>query len=349
MAAKTMKAALLHKPGDVRIERVPRPEPGPDDVLVRVKAVGICGSDMHFYRTGRLGSFVMKKPLILGHECAGEVAQVGKHVRTLKKGTPVAVEPGFPCRLCEHCKSGRYNLCSDVRFLAAPPVDGAFCEYLAVPADFAFPLPKGMTFEEGALIEPLAVGMHACTLGNVRPGKSAAVLGAGPIGLVTLQAAKVRGAAPILAVDMDGFRLAKARELGADLAINASRTDPLAELADITEGRGVDIVFETAGAVLATQQTVGAVARGGTIVWVGMLPEDRFSIDVMEFICKEAEIKGVFRYANAYPPSIAMVASGRVHVKSLVTHRFTLDQAPKALAFAASKARNRIKIMIRMP
>jgi len=341
-----MKAAILYKPGDVRIEMVPKPSPKADEVLIRVKAVGVCGSDVHYYRSGRIGSFVVRKPIILGHECAGEVVAVGRGVKSLKKGDRVAVEPGVPCRRCLPCRTGRYNLCRDVVFLATPPVDGAYCEYITSPEDFTFKIPPNMTFEEGAMIEPLSVGVHACNRGQVKSGDAVVVLGAGPIGLVTLQAARAYGATRVIAADVDSKRLALAKKLGATDVVNAKKKDAVKEVLRLTGGLGVDIAFETAGAVPTTQQTIGVVRTGGVIVWVGLAATDIFPIDVMTAICKEVDIRGIFRYANTYPRAIALVAQKRVNVKALITRRFPLAQVPAALAFAAEQGRKAIKIMI---
>ena len=341
-----MKAAVLHQPLDARIEEVEKPAPRDDEVLINVKAIGVCGSDVHYYKSGRIGSYVVEKPLILGHECAGDVVAVGPEITSLKVGDRVAVEPGVPCRKCEHCKTGAYNLCADVVFLATPPIDGAFAEYITSPADFAFKMPEGMSYAEGAMIEPLAVGMHSCNRGGVEVGQSVAVLGAGPIGLVTMQAALVRGASPVIATDVDADRLKTARELGAHHTVDASECDVVEAIMEFTEGRGVDVALETAGVAATTQQCIYVIRRGGTIVWVGMAAQDEISINVIEAICREANIKTIFRYAHVYPPSIKMVAEGKIDVRSLITHEYTLDQVPEALEFCAHPAEKRIKVMI---
>jgi L-iditol 2-dehydrogenase len=301
---------------------------------------------VHYYKSGRIGSFVVRKPIILGHECAGEVVAVGKDVKKHRVGDRVAVEPGVPCRRCSFCRTGKYNLCRDVVFLATPPVDGAYCEYITSPEDFTFKIAPNMSFEEGAMIEPLSVGVHACNRGQVKPGDSVAVLGAGPIGLVTLQAARAYGATRVIATDVDARRLALAKKLGATDAVNAARQDSVKEVLRLTDGLGVDIAFETAGAVPTTQQTIGVVRPGGVIVWVGLAAQDVFPIDVMNAICKEVDIRGIFRYANTYRNAIALVAQKRVNVKAMITRRFALDQVPEALAFAASQGKRAIKIMI---
>ncbi|MGQ9632346.1 MAG: NAD(P)-dependent alcohol dehydrogenase [bacterium] len=341
-----IKAAVLYKPKDIRIEEVDMPEIGRDEVLVRVKNVGVCGSDVHYYNTGRIGSFVVKKPLILGHECSGEVADAGEDVKSLRVGDRVALEPGIPCRRCSYCKTGRYNLCPDVVFMATPPIDGAFVQYVKSPEDFAFKLPDNVSLAEGAMIEPLAVGMHATARGEVKPGDSVAVLGAGTIGLVTLQSAKAQGATTLIATDIDEHRLEFAKKLGATHTINAKKENPVEAIVELTGGLGVDAAFETAGSIPTTQQTISAVRRGGKIVWVGLAGEEEFPINVVEAISKEVDIKGVFRYANVYPQAIRLVSGGAIDLKSMITHKYTLDQTKEALEFADARKDVAIKVMV---
>ena len=343
---KRMKAAVLYRPFDVRIKEVPVPKPKANEVLVAMKAVGVCGSDVHYFKEGRIGSYVVKKPMILGHEAAGQIVKLGPKVKGLKVGDRVAIEPGVPCRRCEFCKTGKYNLCPDVVFYATPPYDGAYCEYQVAAADFVFKLPANVTYEMGAMIEPLAVGMHACNRGGVGPGDRVAVLGAGPIGLVSLQAAAARGAAQLIAVDIDANRLKLAKKLGATDVVNAATKDTVKEILRLTDGLGADVVLETAGTAATTQQTVACARNGGRIVLVGLPSEDRIEMPVVEAICKEVYISGLFRYAHMYPPSIALVSRRAIDVKSMITKRFRLEDVPKALAFAVHQGKKAIKIMI---
>jgi len=222
---RTMKAVYLEEIGRLDVREIPIPEPGPRDVLVKMKSVGVCGSDIHYYEHGRIGDFVVREPLILGHECAGEVVEAGPEVIALQPGDRVAIEPGVPCRHCKHCLSGRYNLCTDVVFLATPPVDGAFCEYVTSPDDFAYKLPDNVSTEAGATIEPLSVGMHAVNLTGVGAGEAVLVLGAGPIGLLAVAAAAAAGAGHITAVDLLPNRLEAAGLMGASRTVNANEED----------------------------------------------------------------------------------------------------------------------------
>ena len=345
--ADTMLAAVLHAPRDMRVEAWPVPRLRSDyDALVRVQAVGICGSDMHFYTDGRIGSFVVEEPLILGHEAAGTVEAVGDRVTRLRPGDRVAIEPGYPCRRCEFCKSGRYNLCPDVVFMAAPPTHGAFCEYVVWPEDFLFPLPEQVSLEEGAMLEPLAVGMWAARRAGIRPGDSAVVLGAGPIGLVTLQAARLHGAYPVYVTDMVDSRLAFARRLGATEVINTAEADPVQAVRELTEGRGVDVALECAGAAPTVAQAIAMVRRGGMVQVVGNMPDTLDHFPLLEAVLKELTISGLFRYVNCYPPSLAAVASGAVDVKSLITHRFPLAETPEAFEYVLAHRHEVIKAVV---
>ncbi|MBC7325740.1 MAG: NAD(P)-dependent alcohol dehydrogenase, partial [Moorella sp. (in: Bacteria)] len=328
-----MKAAFLKEPGVITIEEVKKPSPGPGEVLVKIRSVGVCGSDVHYYRHGRIGSYVVQKPLILGHECSGEVVELGPGVKTLEVGDRVALEPGIPCRKCRFCKTGRYNLCPDVVFMATPPVDGAFVEFVAFPEDFAFRLPDNVSFDEGALIEPLAVGIYSMERAGVEPGESVVILGAGPIGLLTLQAARAYGANPVVITDASAFRLSVARSLGADLAVNVSEEKAIAAILEYL-GAEADVVVEAAGAPAAIQETWKLVRRGGRVVFIGLPAQDIVGYSFAELSRKELDILGIFRYANVYPRAIHMVARGIINLKALITHHFPLEEVQAALELA---------------
>lgn len=340
-----MKAAFLYKPGDIRIEEMDIPTPKDNEALIKLKAVGVCGSDVHFYEVGRIGDFIVKEPLILGHECAGEVIEVGKNVTTVKIGDRVALEAGVPCRKCEFCRSGRYNLCSSVVFLAAPPFHGAYREYIAHPEDFLFKLPDNMTYEEGAMIEPLSVGAYAAERGGVNVRNTVAIIGAGTIGLMTLQAVKARGATDIIITDLEPFRLELAKKLGATHTINAKEVDAIQKVLELTNG-GADVVMEAVGAPVTIQQTIKMARPGAVIVLIGMPTVDDIPIRVVEAICKEVDIRGIFRYANAYRPAIKLVSKGKIDVKSMITTRFSLDKVQEALEYPGKNPGTCIKVMV---
>lgn len=346
MSQHEMRVAVLERRNVMSLGSRPRPVAGPDDVLVRVHRVGVCGSDVHYYTHGRIGSFVVEKPLVLGHEMAGVIEDVGSNVARERIGERVAVEPGIPDRTCEWCRSGRYNLCPNVHFMATPPFDGALAEYIVTPADFAFALPEHVSLDEGALMEPLSVGVYALHRSELKAGQSVAIVGAGPIGLVTLQVAKASGAGSITMIDLDEHRLATARALGATHTIDASQGDAVAALMAFTHGRGVDVVFEAAGSPKTAAAAVAMARRGGKVVMIGLPPEDNFPYPLVLAMSREIDILTVFRYANVYPAAIALVAQGRVDTRSLVTHRFPLEGAEEALKLSDSRADGVIKAMV---
>lgn len=342
-----MKVARMMDIRDMRIEQEDIPTIKDDEVLVKIEYVGICGSDVHYYEYGRIGDYVVDKPIILGHECAGTVVEVGKDVSSHKIGDRVALEPGRTCGKCWYCKTGRYNLCRDVVFMATPPVDGAFAEYVAYPADMAFKLPDNVSTMEGALVEPLAVGIHAANQAEVRLGQSVAILGAGCIGLMAFKAVKAMGAGDVYMTDTIDTRLQFAAKLGA-LAFNARDKDIVAAILGLTSGGGSDIVIETAGAAASTRQTIDIVRRGGTIVLVGLVPEGEVSLNVARLIDKEAQIKTVFRYRNIYPSAIKAIADGKIDVKSMVTHTFDFADVKQAFDYVIDNKSEVIKAVVKM-
>ncbi len=344
-----MKSVYLHGVRDIRVHEEPIPKlTRPDEVLVKISTVGVCGSDCHFYDRGRIGRFVVSEPLILGHECAGEIVEVGKDVTHLAPGDLVCIEPGVPCRRCRRCREGRYNLCEvGVYFMAAPPRDqGAFREYLTWPADFVYKLPPGVSVEDGAMVEPLAVGLHACRRGEIRPGQSAAVLGAGPIGLLALQAAAAYGAYPVFATDVIDFRLDLVRRLGAE-AIDGREADVPQRIRELTDGKGADVVIETAGTVATIRQAMAAVRNGGVVVLVGLPPEDEANLAVMDMLQREYDVRPVFRYANCYPPALSLIAAGKIELAMLRTHEYPLAQAEEAMKKTIEGKAEAIKVLVR--
>jgi len=323
--SEKMKAGVLYDVYDLRVEEIDKPEVQDEEVMIKVKANGICGSDVHFYKEGELGPFVVNEPYVPGHECSGEIVDLGRKVKGIERGDRVVVEPGIPCRKCEFCKEGKYNLCPEVVFLSAPPIDGTFSEYVSIPYDFVYKIPSSMTYWEGALVEPAAVGVHACNRAGVTAGNSVAVLGVGPIGLLTLQAAKSFGATQILVVDILDQRLNMAGELGAHSTINATEEDVTQRILEAIEGKGIDIVFETAGSIQTSQLAVKVAKRGGTVVHVGWANSKKFEYNIAEVMEKELDIIGINRYANAFSTTINLINDGKIKVKPLITHDFKLE------------------------
>ncbi|XP_052793595.1 sorbitol dehydrogenase-like isoform X2 [Mya arenaria] len=307
--------------------------------------VGICGSDVHYWQHGNIGDFVVKAPMILGHEAAGIVSKIGDGVTSLKIGDRVAIEPGVPCRRCMDCKRGRYNLCPDMAFCATPPIHGNLARYYVHDADFCYKLPDHVSTEEGALLEPLSVGVHACKRAGVTLGTKVLICGAGPIGLVNLLTAKACGASVVCVTDLDEKRLAMAKEMGADHVVKITSKDPK-EMADKiveTFGERPDVTIECSGAPPSTRTAILSTRSGGCVVLVGMGPSS-VELPVMDAAVREVDIRGIFRYVNCYPTALNMVASGSVNVKPLITHRFKLEQTMDA--FETTLRGDGIKVMI---
>ena len=325
-----MRAAVLTDTEQFELEERERPTPAADEVLVRVRDVGICGSDVHYYQHGRIGDYVVESPLVLGHESAGEVVAVGDDVTHLGAGDRVTLEPGVPCRRCAHCRSGEYHLCPDVTFMATPPHDGAFAEYVAWPADFAYRLPENVSFRAGALCEPLSVGIHATRRGDVGVGDTVLVMGAGPIGLLTMEAARVAGATDVVVTDVVEEKLDVAADRGADAVVNVSEREVSAVVDEYTDGRGADVVVEASGAEPSIRSTLDGVRRGGTVVLVGLADEATVPFDVLDIIDNEIDVHGSFRYANTYEAAVDIIADGAVDVEGIVDFERPLDEVDDA-------------------
>ncbi|WP_260445556.1 NAD(P)-dependent alcohol dehydrogenase [Metabacillus elymi] len=341
-----MKAAVMNKPFDIEIQEISVPQVHDDEVLVKVMAVGVCGSDIHYYEHGKIGRYVVEKPIILGHECAGIVAKVGENVTKVKVGDRVAIEPGITCGRCEYCKEGRYNLCPDVQFLATPPVNGAFVQYIKHREDFLFPIPDELSFEEAALVEPFSVGIHAAKRSNLKPGSTVAIMGMGPVGLTAIAAVKAFGAANIIVTDLENNRLEAAKKLGATHVINVLEQDPNEEILKITNGKGVDVAFETAGNPKALQSALKAVKRGGKMAIVGLPPQDEIGLNVPLIADNELDIFGIFRYSNTYPQGIEFLQGQNIELKSLITDRFMLEETKEAMERARLNKKASLKVMV---
>ena len=291
---------------------------------------------------------MVKPPFVLGHEPGGTVVEVGKNVKHLKAGDRVALEPGRTCGHCEFCKEGKYNLCPDVVFFATPPVDGVFQEYVAHEADLCFKLPDNVSTMEGALIEPLAVGFHAAIQGDAHLGQKAVVMGAGCIGLVSMMALKARGVSEVYVVDIMEKRLEKALELGAAGVINGAKEDVVQKVNEIKNGRGMDLVIETAGTEITTRQAIQIARKGSNIVLVGYSKTGEMTLPMSLVLDKELTFKTVFRYRHIYPMAIEAVAAGKVDLKGIVTDIFTLDEAQKAMDYSVNNKADIVKAVIKI-
>jgi len=343
---------VLNKPNDVEFKDKPVPTlKTPHEVLVAINYTGICGSDVHYWVHGAIGHFVVKDPMVLGHESAGTVVEVGSAVKTLKVGDRVALEPGYPCRRCTNCLGGHYNLCPEMAFAATPPYDGTLTGYWAAPADFCYRLPENVSLEEGALIEPLAVGVHIVRQANVTPGQSVVVMGAGPVGLLCAAVARAFGATKVVQVDIVQSKLDFARSFAATHTYISQRITPeenarnIIDLADL--GAGADVVIDASGAEPSIQASLHAVRVGGTYVQAGMGKPD-ITFPIVALCIKEVTVKGSFRYGSGdYKLAIELVAAGKVNVKKLVDGVVPFAQAEDA--FKKVKGGQVIKILIAGP
>ena len=343
-----MKAVFLVRPRTIEIREVPAPEPEPGQVLVRVRSVGVCGSDMHYYLTGRIGETVATEPHIMGHEFAGEVAGLGAGVGGLSVGQKVAVEPAMPCGHCEMCLEGHPNLCRHIRFMSVPPDQGALAEYVVVAAERCFPLPDPLTTEDGAMLEPLGVALHAMRLAKMLVGDTVAIVGCGPIGLLTLQLVRASGALSILATDKLDYRLQYARRYGAAATVNVSRGDPAAEAVRLTGGRGFDLTIEAASDGSAPEQAIRLARNGGKVLLAGIPPENEFTLTASTARRKGLTIKMVRRMKHTYPRAIALAEAGKVDLRGLITHRFPLERVNEAFDLVAHMEDGVVKAMVEM-
>uniref|UniRef100_T1IX42 Sorbitol dehydrogenase n=1 Tax=Strigamia maritima TaxID=126957 RepID=T1IX42_STRMM len=340
---------VLHKTKDLRLEQRPIPEIGDNDCLVAINSVGICGSDVHYWIDGRIADFIVTEPLVLGHEASGTIAKVGRKVKNFKKGDRVALEVGIPCRACHFCKNGRYNLCPKIKFAATPPHNGTLTRFYAQPEDFCFKLPENVSFEEGALVEPLSVAVSACSKGKVSVGEKVLILGSGPIGLLCMMVAKSAGIFKCCITDVDLGRLEFAEELGADhkLLINDGMTekDIVNKIEEIMNGKP-DVTIECSGAESAIRTGILATKEGGRLVLVGMGPSE-VKVPLLIAAVKEVDIIGNFRYCNCYPTALALIATGKVEVMKLITHCFNMENSLEAFEVSRSARDGAVKVMIK--
>lgn len=328
------------------------------EVRVHIAQTGICGSDVHYWQRGRIGDFIIKSPIVLGHESAGTVVEIGSAVSSLKVGDRVAIEPGTPCRYCDYCRSGAYNLCPDTIFAATPPHDGTLSEVYSVAEDYCYKLPEHVTFEEGAMAEPLAVAVQVCKVADVKAGQKVVVFGAGPIGALCQAVCKVHGATTVIAVDISQSRLDFAKTFGADGIYKPVKpepgADPIAESQKTAEaikeefelGDGADVVLECTGAESCIQAGIFVARKGGTYVQTGMGRENVL-FPITTTCIRGLNIKGSIRYTTGcYPQAIKLIASGKIMVRRLITNRFKFEDAEKAFELVKRGEENVLKVMI---
>lgn len=317
----TMTASVLRGVKDLVLEERPVPVPAADEVLVEVASVGVCGSDVHYYEHGRIGPYVVDTPLILGHEVSGRIVAVGADVDPARIGRRVAIEPQRPCRRCDFCRAGDYNLCPQMEFYATPPIDGAFCDYVIIQDDFAYDVPDSISDHAAALMEPLSVGIAAAQKGGIKVGDTVLIAGGGPIGIIAAQVAKAFGAVDVVVADINPAR----RELAA--SYGARVVDPAAQS---TVDLAANVFIDASGATPAIVNGIRSTRAGGTVVLVGSA--DEFPLSVPDVAMRELNVTGIFRYTGTWPIARALLESGQVVLDSLVTHVYGIEQVEEALS-----------------
>jgi D-xylulose reductase len=341
-----MEALVLEKQHELQIRDIALDEPlGARDVRIDLRTVGVCGSDVHYYEFGRIGGFIVNAPMVLGHEASGRVVEVGSDVAHLKVGDRVCMEPGIPDPNSKATRLGMYNLDPAVRFWATPPVHGVLRPSVVHPADFTFRLPDNVSYEEGAMVEPLAVGMHAANKAQIKPGDIAVVIGAGPIGMVTALAALAGGCSQVIMTDVQQPKLDLAATLGPITPVNVAKENAVEVVKKLTDGWGADIVFECSGNEKAAAGVFDLIAPAGRVVLVG-LPINPIPYDVVAASVKEARVEHVFRYAHVYPRALALMGSGKLNVKPLITDTFGFGDSIKAFDYALHMPPTSVKVQI---
>jgi D-xylulose reductase len=343
-----VEALILKETRKLSLGEIEIDEPlGPRDVRIKIHTVGICGSDVHYYTHGRIGPFVVEAPMVLGHEASGMIIETGAEVTNLAVGDRVCMEPGIPDPGSKASRLGLYNLDPSVRFWATPPVHGVLRPTVVHPADFTFKLPDNVSFAEGAMVEPLAVGLHAANKARIAPGDLAVVIGAGPIGMVTALAALAGGCSRVLLADTQQPKLDLGATLGPIRPVNVTREKLTDVVAGLTDGWGTDIVFECSGNERAASGIFEPLCPGGRVVLVGM-PMAPIHYDVVAAQVREARVEHVFRYAHVYPRALALMGSGKIDVKPLITDRFAFADSVRAFDFAVQMPPTSVKAQIEL-
>lgn len=342
-----MKAAVYHPAQGISIEERSVPQPGADELLIQVGAAGICGSDMHYYKDGHIGDWWVRQPHVLGHEFAGTVAATGDNVTGFSVGDRVAIEPIIPCESCDPCTRGLYNLCLNLRFTGSPHTDGAFQEYVIARPRFTHRIPDSMSFRYAALVEPTSIAVHAVRQSGLQVGDTVAIIGAGPIGLLTLAVANAAGARKTLISDLNQFRLGTAQTMGATAIVDA-RVDSATAINRFTDGRGVDIAFEAVGHPATIETAMQAVRPGGKLILIGVSSEAHVPINLMLAQSREITIIPIYLGRDAFPAALSLLASGRVQAEAMITHVFSLSDAAEAFDTAVNSQHEAIKVMFDM-
>ncbi len=343
-----MEALVLEKKDSLTIRDIAIDETlGAHDVRIDIHTVGVCGSDVHYYTHGAIGPFVVKDPMVLGHEASGTISEVGEAVTHLKVGDKVCMEPGIPDPNSRATQLGMYNLDPAVRFWATPPIHGILRPSVVHPTTFTFKLPENVSYAEGAMVEPLAVGMHAANKAQIKPGDVAVVMGAGPIGILTAMAAIAGGCSQVIITDVQQAKLELASTLGPIKPVNISQENLLEVVNSLTDNWGVDIVFECSGNAKAAASVFETLRPGGCVVYVGM-PVQPIALSIPDAQIKEARIENIFRYAHVYPRALALMGSGKINVKRLITDVFKFKDSVEAFDYCVNMPATSVKAQIEL-
>jgi D-xylulose reductase len=343
-----MKALIVERPGELSLREIALEETlGPRDVKIALRNVGICGSDLHFYINGRIGDFVVREPMILGHEASGVVTETGAEVENLKVGDRVCMEPGIPDPNSRAARIGMYNLDPAMKFWATPPTHGVLRPTVIHPADFTFKLPESVSLAEGAMVEPLAVGMHAAKRARIKPGDVAVVTGAGTIGMMTALSALAGGCSRVIISDVVQQKVDLAATFGPITPVNVKEQDLAEVVMDVTGGWGADLVFECSGAAQAAEGVFDLLCPGGCVTFVG-IPEAPIAYSVIKAQTKEARVEHSFRYANVYDRALALMGSGKIDVKPMITDTFTFEDGIEAFEYAEHMPPTSVKVQIEL-
>ncbi|AMP04556.1 NAD(P)-dependent alcohol dehydrogenase [Collimonas pratensis] len=343
-----MKALVLEKQHDIQLREIDLPLAiGPRDVKIKIHTVGVCGSDVHYYQHGNIGSFTVREPMVLGHEASGVVAEVGAEVRHLQVGDRVCMEPGVPDFESKATRLGLYNLDPAVRFWATPPIHGCLTPFVSHPAAFTFKLPDNVSFAEGAIVEPLAIGLQAATKARIKPGDLAVVMGAGTIGMMTALAALAGGCSRVVICDLVQEKLDLIHAYPGITTVNLRQQSLLETVTGLSGEWGADIVFEASGSDKAYDGIFDLLCPGGCLVLVG-LPANKVAIDIVAILAKEIRIESVFRYANIFQRALALIASGKINVKPFISRSFKFADGVAAFDAAASGNPRDVKIQIEL-
>lgn len=343
-----MKALYLEKTGVLAIREFNLPEPmGPDDVRIKIHTVGVCGSDVHYHQHGRIGHYIVNEPMVLGHEASGTILEVGANVTTLKPGDRVCMEPGIPDPNSRAMREGKYNLDPAVRFWATPPIHGILRETVVHPAAFTFKLPDNISYAEGALVEPMAIGVYAARKAEITPGDIAVVIGAGTIGTVTTLAALAAGCSKVILTDVVQEKLDLVAQFGPIVPVNVRKQNLVDVVMAHTGGWGADLIFEASGSEAAAATLFEPLCPGGRVVYIG-LPGQPVPLDMAYAISKEARILTIMRYTNIYPRTLALMSSGKIDLKPLITDTYSFSDSIKAFDYAIHPRPTSIKVQIVM-